>query len=113
MCDRIENSDQTGTGPDRNYFGRYRTGTEPDYKPEKVNRIRPDWPDRLDWPDFYRIFKTFTLNLQVTNINIASSILRYELKGKARTRPDIFRLVLSHVHNVAHVRPQSQKGAKN
>ena len=25
---------------------------------------------------------------------MAASILRYELKGKARTRPDIFRLVL-------------------
>ena len=37
VCDRIENSDRTGTGPD--------------YKPENVNRIQPDWPD------FYRILK--------------------------------------------------------
>ena len=54
VCDRIENSDRTGTGPDLNHFGRNRTGTGPDYKPENVNRIRPDLPDR---PDFYRIFK--------------------------------------------------------
>ena len=71
VCDRIEISGRTGTGPD--------------LKPRKVNRIRPD---------FYRIFKTLTLNLQVTNINMAASILRYELKGKAKTRPDIFRYVL-------------------
>ena len=31
------------------------TGPEPNYKPEKVNRIRLHWPDRPDWPDFYRI----------------------------------------------------------
>ena len=74
MCDRIENSDRTGTGPD--------------FKPKKVNRIRPDWPV------FYRIFKTLTLNLQVTNINIAASIFIYELEGKARTLPDNFRFVL-------------------
>ena len=39
-------------------------GTGPDYKPEKFNRIRPDWPDFL---------KTLTLNLQVTNLNMAAS----------------------------------------
>ena len=67
MCDRIENSDRTGTGPDWDHFGRNRTGSGPDYKPEKVNRIRPDWPD------FYRIFKTLIINLQVTNINLHGS----------------------------------------
>ena len=36
-------------------------GTGPDYKPEKFNRIRPDF------------LKTLTLNLKVTNINMASS----------------------------------------
>ena len=36
-----------GTGPE----------LEPDYKPEKVNWIRPDRPDRPDRPEFYRIFK--------------------------------------------------------
>ena len=43
------------TEPDR--IGIILAGTGPDYKPEKVNRIQPDWPDRPDWPDFYRIFK--------------------------------------------------------
>ena len=52
MCDRIENSDRTGT--DR--IGIILAGTGPDCKPEKVNRIRPDWPDRPDLPDFYRIY---------------------------------------------------------
>ena len=67
VCDRIENSDRTGTGLDWDHFGRKRTGSGPDYKPEKVNRIRPDWPD------FYRIFKTLIINLQVTNINLHGS----------------------------------------
>ena len=79
------------TEPEPDRIGIILAGTGPDYKPEKVNRIRPDRPDL---PDFYRIFLTFTLNLQVTNINMAASILRYESKGKARTRPDSFRLVL-------------------
>ena len=46
VCDRIENSDRTGTGPDWDHFGwnrtgtgpepdRNRTGTGPDYKPGK------------------------------------------------------------------------------
>ena len=87
VCDRIENSDRTGTGPDWDHFDRNRTGTGPDFKPKKVNR------NRLDWPDFYRIFKTLTFNLKITNINIAASIFRYELKGKARTRPDNIRFV--------------------
>ena len=73
VCDRIENSDRTGTGPDWDHFGRNRTGTGPDYKPEKVNRIRPNWPDRPDWPDFYRIFKTLIINLQITDINLHGS----------------------------------------
>ena len=45
MCDRIENSDRTGTGPDWDHFDRNQIGTGPDFKPKKVNRIRPDWPD--------------------------------------------------------------------
>ena len=69
LCDRIENSDRTGTGPDLDHF----LAPEPDYKPEKFNRIQPDWLERTDWPDFYRILKTLTLNLQVTNINMAAS----------------------------------------
>ena len=107
MCDRIENSDRTGTGPDWDHFDRNRTGTGPDFKPKKVNRIRPDWPD------FYRIFKTLPLNLQVININITASIFRYELKGKARTRPDKVDLFWVRVHNVAHLRPRSKHGVKN
>ena len=71
------------------------TGTGPDFKPKKVN-----------W-----IFKTLTLNLQV--INIAASIFRYELKGKARTLPENFRFVLVRVHNVALLRPLSKQWAKN
>ena len=58
----------TETEPDR--IGIILAGTGPDYKPEKVNRIRPDWPDL---PDFYRIFKTLIINLQVTNINLHGS----------------------------------------
>ena len=42
-----------------------------------------------------------------------NSILIYEIKGKARTRPEIFRVVLGHAHNVAHVRPRSKNGTKN
>ena len=41
VCDRIENSDRTGS--DWDHFGRNRTGTGPDYEPEKVNRIQPDF----------------------------------------------------------------------
>ena len=67
MCDRIEISERTGTGPDLNHFG------------------------RIGW--IFTVFLTFTLNLQVTNMNMAASILRYKLK--VRTRRDIFRLVLS------------------
>ena len=77
VCDRIENSDRTGTGPDWDHFGWNRTGTgpEPDRitSLEKVDRIRPDWPDRLNWPDFYRIFKTLMINLQVKNVNLLGS----------------------------------------
>ena len=60
VCDRIENSDRTGTGPDWDHFDRNRTG--PDYKPEKVNRIG-------------RIFTGFLNfnNQQVTNINLHGS----------------------------------------
>ena len=39
--DQIENSDRTG--PNWDHFGR--------------NRIRLDWPDRPDWPDFLPDFK--------------------------------------------------------
>ena len=34
VCDRIENSDQTGTGPDLNHFDRNRTGTGPE--PDRI-----------------------------------------------------------------------------
>ena len=45
------------------------TGPERDYKPEKVNRIRPDKPEFL--PDF---LKTLTLNLQdVKNMNVMAA----------------------------------------
>ena len=36
--------------------------------------------------------------------------MRYGLKGKARTRPDFFRVFWVYVHNV---RPRSKKGAKH
>ena len=41
-------------------------------------------------------------------------ILRYKLKGKARTRPDILRVDLGTWHNVAHVivRPRKKMGPK-
>ena len=49
VCERIENSDLTWTGPGWYHF-MTGTGPKPDYKPEKFNRIRPDLPD------FYRIY---------------------------------------------------------
>ena len=55
------------TEPEPDRIGIILAGTGPDYKPEKVNRIRPDWPD------FDRIFKTLIINLQVTNINLHGS----------------------------------------
>ena len=55
------------TEPEPDRIGIILAETGPDYKPEKVNRIRPDWPD------FYRIFKTLIINLQVTNINLHGS----------------------------------------
>ena len=61
------------TEPEPNRIGIILAGTAPDYEPEKVNRIRPDWQDRPNRPDFYRIFKALTLNLQVTNINMHGS----------------------------------------
>ena len=39
--------------------------------------------------------------------NFGNFDLRYELKGKARTRPDIFRVVLRWFW--VHVRPRSKK----
>ena len=45
-------------------------------------------------------------------IILENSILRYDLKGKARTRPDIFRAFWVHVHNNAHVRPRTKIGPK-
>ena len=36
--------------------------------------------------------------------------MRYELKGKARTRPDIFRVVLGPCAQFYHVRPRSKNG---
>ena len=36
------------TEPEPDRIGIILAGTGPDYKPEKVNRIRPDWPDRPD-----------------------------------------------------------------
>ena len=59
MCDRIENSDRTGTGPDWDHFGRNRTGTGQDYKPEKVNRIG-------------RIFTGFLPDLKKFNYQLTS-----------------------------------------
>ena len=44
---------------------------------------------------------------------MAALILTYELKGKARTRPDILGWFWVCVHNVAHVRPRSKNRAKN
>ena len=38
-----------------------------------------------------------------------SSILRYEMKGKARTRPDIFRVALGPCAQCSIVRPRSKK----
>ena len=57
--------DQCATGlkiltePEPDRIGVILTGTGPDNKLEKVNRIRPDWPD------LYRIFKNF--NAQLTS----------------------------------------------
>ena len=39
--------------------------------------------------------------------------MRYGLKGKARTRPDFFRVVLGPCAQFPHVRPRSKKGAKH
>ena len=61
------------TEPEPDWIGIILAGTGPDYKQEKFNRIRLDWPDRPDWPDFNRIFKTLIINLQVTNINLHGS----------------------------------------
>ena len=46
-------------------------------------------------------------------IILETLILRYELKGKARTRPDPFRVVLVHAHNFTHLRPRSKNGTKH
>ena len=50
VCDRMENSDRTG--PDWDHFHRNRITSL-----KKVNRIRPDWPNLPDWPDFTGFFK--------------------------------------------------------
>ena len=40
-------------------------------------------------------------------------VLKYELKGKARTRPDIFRVVLDPWAKFYPLRPRSKNGAKH
>ena len=45
------------TEPEPDRIGIILVGTGPDNKPEKVNRIRPDWPDRPDWQDFTGFLK--------------------------------------------------------
>ena len=76
------------TEPEPDRIGIILTETEPDFKPKKVNRIRPDWPKFL--PDF----KNFNTQFTSHKHKYSSFNFRYELKGKARTRPDNFRFDL-------------------
>ena len=54
-CRQCATGSKILTEPEPDRIGIILAGTGPDYKPEKVNLIRPDWPDRPDWQDFYRI----------------------------------------------------------
>ena len=80
------------------------TGPEPEF------RLGPSQDTVFGKP----VFGDFTvIRLVFKAYNLENLILRYELKGKARTRPDILRVFWVHVHNVAHVRPRSKNGAKH
>ena len=46
-------------------------------------------------------------------IILETLIMRYGLKGKARTRPDFLGWFWVHAHNFTNVRPRSKNGAKH
>ena len=48
-CTQCATGSKILTEPEPDRIGIILTGTGPDYKPKKVNRIRPDWPDFLNF----------------------------------------------------------------